>query len=80
MLEATFEVTELSEHIYNTLKENGGWMSRREIGIALGRGRTATPYDLQLLTELAHIGRVEIRQERTGTVRKEWQYRAIVEG
>lgn len=75
--EMVYEVSELKDVIYAALKENGGWMTRRSLGLAIGRPTRLTPYDIQLLTELALAGKVEIRHQLVGTARREWQYRAI---
>lgn len=69
-------MTELSAHILKTLRSNGGWMSRRELGLAIGRPVRLTPYDLQLVDEMIAAGVIEADKRVAGPVRREYVYRA----
>lgn len=76
MIRERFDVTELSEHLLSTLRGNGGWMNRRELGLAIGRPARLTPYDLVLIEEMIAAGLIEVDQRIAGAVRREWVYRA----
>ena len=73
----TSELTPLAKLLNETIASAGDWVTRRDIAFAIGRpnGRL-TPYDISVLDNLEAAGQVEIRQEKTGTVRFEFQYRA----
>lgn len=76
MIRENFDVTELSELILTTLRGNGGWMTRRELGKAIGRPVRLLPYDLLLIEEMVAAGKIETDQRLSGPVRREWVYRA----
>ena len=79
-MQAVSEVTELSEHILATLRDNGDWMTRRELGLAIGRPVRLTPYDLELIEGMAKQGLIEIAKRPAGPVRMEYVYRSVGQG
>lgn len=76
MVENTI-VTNLKDFILQTLRTNGGWMSRQEIATAIGRPGRISPYDIKLLNELVDSGLVEKSARPRGPVQRAHTYRAV---
>jgi hypothetical protein len=70
-------VTDLKNLILETIRANGGWMSRQEVATAIGRPGRANPYDIQLLNELVESGDLEKSERPTGPVQRAHVYRAV---
>lgn len=51
------------------------WITRQQIGDALGR-RRITPYDLAQLEYLLKAGLIEAREAQRGAFSKRWEYKA----
>lgn len=72
----TGELTPHMKKILDALRSAGDWMNRSELAKALGKNRL-TPYDVQILDELATAGTVEaVRRDKPGFIPYEWVYRA----
>lgn len=70
------QLTPLGEVILATLRDAGDWMTRKDLAAALGRPGLLGPHDLRLLDELEADGLIEVRKEKIGTVKFEFQYKA----
>lgn len=69
-------MTALSDKILDTLRANGGWLSRRQLARELGRPTQLSPYDTDLLENLVSAGLVERETRLMGVVKTIWYYRA----
>lgn len=72
-------MTDLKNLIFETIRANGGWMSRQEIATAIGRPGRISPYDIKLLNDLVEAGLLETSERPTGPVQRALTYRAISE-
>lgn len=70
----TQELTGLQQLLLNTLRDSGDWMTRREIGTAIGR--TVQHYDVQQLKTLEGLGLIESQKRKIGAVMSEYIYRS----
>lgn len=69
-------MTTLRELLLDILRDNGGWMSRKDIGAALGRPRSyPVAYDIDLLEGLVAAGLVERDDRLSGAVKVVKYYR-----
>lgn len=68
-------MTELSEKMIETLRQHGGWITRKQLAGALGRPGQLTPYDIDLLEGMVKAGLIECENRLTGVVRKVKHYR-----
>lgn len=68
-------MTALSDKILETLRDNGGWLNRRQLAQALGRPGQLTPYDTELLEGFVSAGLVEREDRLVGVVRTVRYYR-----
>lgn len=73
-----YEMTEtLRDLILKRLRENGDWMSRNDLAVALNRKTRLNPYDVEILADLIKSDEIEATQRViAGELRKEWIYRA----
>lgn len=71
-------VTVLGALLLDVLRADGGWLTRRQLATALGRGGgRMTPYDAQLIEGLVSAGLVEREERPMGIVRTVRYYRAL---
>ena len=69
-------LTPLGERLLEILRGSGEWMSRGEIAREIGRPTRLTPYDVQVLEDLADDNLIQIDSRKIGAVRTEYIYRA----
>lgn len=68
-------LTEVDERFLEVLRENGDWMSRSEIGEAVGV--PLSPYHIGRLERLIELDLVEKKYKVRGVVQKVYYYRAV---
>jgi hypothetical protein len=70
------ELTPLGNRLLEILQASGEWMTRKQIADELGRPSGLTPYDWQVLRELATDGFIDMSQRKIGAVKQEYIYKA----
>ena len=69
--------TALQDALLTALRESGDWMTRRDLGEAIGRkSGKLQHYDVQQLKLLEDLGLVESQQRKLGAVLSEFVYRS----
>lgn len=70
-------MTTLAEKLLEILRDNGGWMTRKELAHELGRPRDYfVAYDTDVLEGLVNAGLVERDDRLVGAVKTVKYYRA----
>ena len=70
------DLTDLQNLFLKILQQQGDWMTRTEIAVAIERPHRLNPHDVAMLDDLAEKGIIQMNERKVGAVKTVYIYKA----
>lgn len=71
------DLTDLQQLFLQILTEQGDWMTRSELAVAIERPNRLNPHDVAMLDDLAEKGIVQMNERKIGAVKTVYVYKSV---
>ena len=70
------DLTDLQNLFLEILEQQGDWMTRAEIAVAIERPHRLNPHDVAMLDDMAEKGIIQVNERKVGAVKTVYIYKA----